>query len=151
MPASAPPISALIALVWPETGAVAFVRSVRSYSRSPGKASPQTFPLLSMEKIRLESRLRLSPPFRPALAAGSSDEYKAETVRLIQSSGKSIGKIALELGIGETASEIRFHRDGEGLFCGGVMCRCCKSRARAIMPGAVGGARPARSRIEAWP
>lgn len=32
-----------------------------------------------------------------------SEEYKAETVRLIQSSGKSIGKIALELGIGETA------------------------------------------------
>jgi transposase len=32
-----------------------------------------------------------------------SDEYKAETVRLIQSSGKSIGQLALELGIGETA------------------------------------------------
>jgi transposase len=32
-----------------------------------------------------------------------SAEYKAETVRLIQRSGKSIGKIALELGIGETA------------------------------------------------
>jgi transposase len=32
-----------------------------------------------------------------------SDEYKAETVRLIQSSGKSIGQMALELGIGETA------------------------------------------------
>src|SRR5215472_13592602 len=32
-----------------------------------------------------------------------SAEYKAESVRLIQRSGKSIGKIALELGIGETA------------------------------------------------
>ena len=32
-----------------------------------------------------------------------SDEYKAETVRLIQSSGKSVGQMALELGIGETA------------------------------------------------
>jgi len=32
-----------------------------------------------------------------------SAEYKAETVRLIQCSGKSIGQIALELGIGETA------------------------------------------------
>jgi transposase len=32
-----------------------------------------------------------------------SDEYKAETVRLIQRRGKSIGKMALELGIGETA------------------------------------------------
>ncbi len=32
-----------------------------------------------------------------------SEEYKAETVRLIQTSGKSIGKMALELGIGETA------------------------------------------------
>ena len=32
-----------------------------------------------------------------------SDEYKAETVRLIQNSGKRIGQVALELGIGETA------------------------------------------------
>ncbi len=32
-----------------------------------------------------------------------SEEYKAETVRLIQSSGKSVGQIALELDIGETA------------------------------------------------
>jgi transposase-like protein len=32
-----------------------------------------------------------------------SEEYKAETVRLIRTSGKSIGKLALELGIGETA------------------------------------------------
>jgi transposase len=32
-----------------------------------------------------------------------SAEYKAETVRLIQRSGKSIGKMAVELGIGETA------------------------------------------------
>jgi transposase len=32
-----------------------------------------------------------------------SAEYKAETVRLIQRSGKSIGMIARELGIGETA------------------------------------------------
>jgi transposase len=30
-------------------------------------------------------------------------EYKAEAVRLIQRSGKSIGQMALELGIGETA------------------------------------------------
>jgi transposase len=32
-----------------------------------------------------------------------SEEYKAETVRLIQTSGKSIREMALELGIGETA------------------------------------------------
>jgi transposase len=32
-----------------------------------------------------------------------SAEYKAETVRLIQRSGKSIGRMALELGIGDTA------------------------------------------------
>jgi transposase len=32
-----------------------------------------------------------------------SAEYKAETVQLLQRSGKSIGQIALELGIGETA------------------------------------------------
>jgi transposase len=32
-----------------------------------------------------------------------SAEYKAETVRLIQRSGKSMGQMALELGIGETA------------------------------------------------
>jgi transposase len=32
-----------------------------------------------------------------------SSEYKAETVRLIQRSGKSIGQMALELGSGETA------------------------------------------------
>lgn len=32
-----------------------------------------------------------------------SDEYKAETVRLIHGSGKSVGQMALELGIGETA------------------------------------------------
>ena len=32
-----------------------------------------------------------------------SAEYKAETVRLVQRSGKSIGQLALELGIGETA------------------------------------------------
>jgi transposase len=32
-----------------------------------------------------------------------TSEYKAETVRLIQRSGKSIGQMALELGIGETA------------------------------------------------
>jgi transposase len=32
-----------------------------------------------------------------------SAEYKAETVRLIQRSGKSIGQMALELGISETA------------------------------------------------
>jgi transposase len=32
-----------------------------------------------------------------------SAEYKAETVRLVQRSGKSIGQMALELGIGESA------------------------------------------------
>ena len=32
-----------------------------------------------------------------------SEEYKAETVRLLQRSDKSIGKMARELGIGETA------------------------------------------------
>ena len=32
-----------------------------------------------------------------------SAEYKAETVQLVQRSGKSIGQMALELGIGETA------------------------------------------------
>ena len=32
-----------------------------------------------------------------------SAEYKAEAVRLINDSGKSIGVIALELGLGETA------------------------------------------------
>jgi transposase len=32
-----------------------------------------------------------------------SAEYKAETVRLIQRSGKSIGHMALELGIGDSA------------------------------------------------
>jgi transposase-like protein len=32
-----------------------------------------------------------------------SEEYKAETVRLIRRSGKSIGQMGLELGIGETA------------------------------------------------
>jgi len=32
-----------------------------------------------------------------------SDEYKAEAVRLVSDSGKSIGAIARELGLGETA------------------------------------------------
>ena len=32
-----------------------------------------------------------------------SAEYKAETVRLIERSGKSIGQLGLELGIGQTA------------------------------------------------
>ena len=32
-----------------------------------------------------------------------TQQYKDETVRLIQSSGKSVGQMALELGIGETA------------------------------------------------
>ena len=32
-----------------------------------------------------------------------SAEYKTETVRLVQRSGKSIGQMALELGIGDTA------------------------------------------------
>ena len=32
-----------------------------------------------------------------------SAEYKAETVQLVRRSGKSIGQMALELGIGETA------------------------------------------------
>ncbi len=44
-----------------------------------------------MEKVERRKRRRFS------------EEYKAETVRLIQSSGKSIGKLALELGIGESA------------------------------------------------
>ncbi len=44
-----------------------------------------------MEKVEQRKRRRFS------------GEYKAETVRQIQSSGKSIGKLALELGIGETA------------------------------------------------
>ena len=50
-----------------------------------------------------------------------SAEYKAETVRLIQRSGKSIGKIALELGISETAlrrwveqAEVEAGRGSEG-------------------------------------
>ena len=63
-----------------------------------------------------------------------SDEYKAETVRLIQSSGKSVGQMALELGIGETAlrrwmaqAEVEAgrgpagaltYRNGEGLLAG---------------------------------
>ena len=32
-----------------------------------------------------------------------SAEYKAEAVRLVKKSGKSIGVVALELGLGETA------------------------------------------------
>ncbi len=32
-----------------------------------------------------------------------SEEYKAETVKLIQKGGKSVGQMALELDIGETA------------------------------------------------
>ena len=32
-----------------------------------------------------------------------TQQYKAETVGLIQRSGKSVGRMALELGIGETA------------------------------------------------
>jgi len=50
-----------------------------------------------------------------------ADEYKAETVRLIQSSGKSVGQMALELGIGETAlrrwcaqAEVEAGRGAEG-------------------------------------
>ena len=50
-----------------------------------------------------------------------SAEYKAETVRLVQRSGKSIGQMALELGIGETAlrrwveqAEIEVGRGPEG-------------------------------------
>jgi transposase len=52
-----------------------------------------------------------------------SAEYKAETVRLIQRSGTSIGKMALELGIGETAlrrwveqAEIEAGRGPDGAF-----------------------------------
>jgi len=52
-----------------------------------------------------------------------SAEYKAETVRLIQRSGKSIGQIALELGIGETAlrrwveqAEVEAGRGPEGVL-----------------------------------
>ena len=44
-----------------------------------------------MEKDGKRKRLRFSA------------EYKAETVRLVQRSGKSMGQMALELGIGETA------------------------------------------------
>ena len=36
-------------------------------------------------------------------SAAVHGQYKAETVRLIESSGKSIGKIALKPGMGETA------------------------------------------------
>jgi transposase len=50
-----------------------------------------------------------------------SVEYKAETVRLVQRSGKSIGQIALELGIGESAlrrwleqAEVEAGRGAEG-------------------------------------
>ena len=50
-----------------------------------------------------------------------SAEYKAETVRLIQRSGKSIGQMALELGISETAlrrwveqAEVEAGRGSEG-------------------------------------
>jgi len=50
-----------------------------------------------------------------------SAEYKAETVRLVQRSGKSIGQMALELGIGETAlrrwveqTEVEAGRGAEG-------------------------------------
>ena len=52
-----------------------------------------------------------------------SAEYKAETVRLIQRSGKRIGQLALELGIGETAlrhwveqAEVEAGRGPEGAF-----------------------------------
>jgi transposase len=50
-----------------------------------------------------------------------SAEYKAETVRLVQRSGKSIGQMALELGIGESAlrrwveqAEVEAERGPEG-------------------------------------
>ena len=50
-----------------------------------------------------------------------SAEYKAEKVRLVQRSGKRIGQIALELGIGETAlrrwveqAEVEAGRGSEG-------------------------------------
>ena len=50
-----------------------------------------------------------------------SAEYKAETVQLVQRSGKSIGQMALELGIGETAlrrwveqAEVEAGRGAEG-------------------------------------
>jgi transposase len=52
-------------------------------------------------------------------------EYKAETVRLIQRSGKSIGQMALELDIGETAlrrwveqAEVEARRGPEGALRG---------------------------------
>jgi len=52
-----------------------------------------------------------------------SAEYKAETVQLVQRSGKSIGQIALELGIGETAlrrwveqAEVEAGRGPEGVL-----------------------------------
>ena len=34
-----------------------------------------------------------------------SEEYKAQTVRLIQNSGKSIGQVGLELGVGGDGTE----------------------------------------------
>ena len=52
-----------------------------------------------------------------------SEEYKAETVQLIQSSGKSVGQIAVELDIGETAlrrwiaqAEVEAGRGPEGVL-----------------------------------
>ena len=52
-----------------------------------------------------------------------SAEYKAETVWLIQRSGKSIGQMTLELGIGETAlrrwveqAEVEAGRRPEGVL-----------------------------------
>jgi transposase len=40
-----------------------------------------------------------------------SAEYKAEAVRLVKKSGKSIGLVALELGLGETALRRWVHQD----------------------------------------
>ena len=40
-----------------------------------------------------------------------SAEYKAEAVRLVKNSGKSIGVVALELGLGETALRRWVHQD----------------------------------------
>jgi transposase len=50
-----------------------------------------------------------------------SQQYKDETVKMVQGSGKSVGQMALELGIGETAlrrwiaqAEVEAGREPEG-------------------------------------
>ena len=59
-----------------------------------------------MDTPKRESTRDGSPRWRKGRGVSGgkfSEEYKAETVRLIQTSGKSIREMALELGIGETA------------------------------------------------